>query len=656
MSAKPEIGQDATTTLDAADVPQWWKEVFPAGPSNGFFRREHDQVIRFTERNPSTLFISVELLPVRDDAALSDRVTDTLCIDRGWSQLVLQVTQDGREIDRLERIISGLAEEGLFKPYGALKLLGAGKAGSLILRLGGVLTKAQKVAICPDSIPSNWPADAAPVDLFYDPLAGPRPSAGSLPTGSVMLRLPGLSDDPVASLQDAGLLETAMGGCFDRSLKAADFHTRIRARKRLPLYRETLHRLSRARQTARAKERWPRTRGNVWMLENRGGSLHYLSDQWGGRVIGFEERHGVTLAQTPPTMRGVIALGDWCGIPRPLPERFPWHVLDETLSGHGPDFAARAHGALLANHLDSRGTALPGVLALDLPQAGSTLSDFAADSTLRRKLRERLAQANEAALSHDRTVHVDRVILGLGSGAADADEAEITATYRDLIGWLEEAIPQNTGQGTLPYFVLSQSAGSRTNGRAPRILAEGRLEASYPAGRVVVAGPAYPYALMPDMPSTPDPAERLLMDELEALAVATCQSGGRWFCPELRLATWSGTEITAAFTSLTPLVLDPGPHGFRLEGAPEDLEILSAEQVDDTRIRLTCNRAPDEAGLALAYAWGWSKAARDGYPANHGAVRDSWEAQSLLSPDWTLRRYALAGVVPLMSEDRVGAA
>ena len=187
----------------------------------------------------------------------------------------------------------------------------------------------------------------------------------------------------------------------------------------------------------------------------------------------------------------------------------------------------------------------------------------------------------------------------------------VQAVYRDVILRLGRLVPERTGQTSAPVFVLTQAAGSRSDGRAGAILAEAGLEADFPVSKVVIAGPAYPHALMPDMPATADPAERLLMDEREAEAVAASNAANAGFCPSLRLATYSANRITAAFTSLAPLVLDDGPHGFRIDGAADAPRILSAELIDGDRILIECDGPLDGISARLAYAWGWTTP-RDG--------------------------------------------
>jgi len=638
-------------TVDASAVPLWWKEIFPAGARKGFYRREGGLTLTFIDRESARLVVTIEAEPGAQGACRGDRMIDPILSARDWSHLIVQFAGSRDAADRVRLTLDALSQDGLFDRVTQIDMLGIGAGATVLLALDGRFAATRKVAICPTAVPSLWPEGAGPVTLMTDGPMGSGPVETALPVGSMLLRLPA-GTDPFATLHAAELLDEIIGGGIEGTLHRDSFDGLVADFGPDP----TQERPEVKPATDHPDHAWPRERGNVWMLENRDGVLRYLSDRWNGRVIGFEERNGKTLAQTPPVMRGIIAIGDACGLPRPLDERYPWHVFDENLTPDAPDFAARSHGVLLARTLDAAGDALPGVIALDIPQAGSTPADFHPDAPLSRTLEARLEQAVSQAASHGRSLHVDRVSLGLCAGAPSLSPEAVQAVYRDVILRLGRLVPERTGQTSAPVFVLTQAAGSRSDGRAGAILAEAGLEADFPVSKVVIAGPAYPHALMPDMPATADPAERLLMDEREAEAVAALQRGERWFCPSLRLATYSANRITAAFTSLAPLVLDDGPHGFRIDGAADAPRILSAELIDGDRILIECDGPLDGISARLAYAWGWTTP-RDGpCTANHGAVRDSWERPSMVRPGRTLHRNALAGVVPIWPADRVGAA
>jgi hypothetical protein len=636
-------------------VPLWWKEVFPAGACDGFFRRTAHHCLRFTGREAGLLVVSVEAALTAGQDELADRVMEPLTKIQHWAHLAVQVEEGETAFDALTDTLKDLFNEERFVAFEAVVLIGEGHGANLALRLAPELKAASTLAFCPETSG----AASSPAVILFDPMMT-APSADQLTAaGHLLLRLPFLGADPIAAVNDLGLLPDLISGAATGRLTAGTFHRNLRQRKSLPIYQTALRRrlAARGREAIASSTVWPRERGNIWMLEQRpDGALRYLSDRWQGRTVGYEERGGRTLAQTLPVMYGMIGLGDSCGLPRPLAERYPWHVVDETLLGHGPDFGARSHAALLAQSLEAEGHALPGVVAIDLPQPGSRPDDLGTGSKLRRSLEARLGQALQALTPWGRSLHVDRACLGLGAGAPELEPDDAKRLYLDVIDWVQQAVPRLTGQGIAPACVLTQGAGSRHDGRSGVILAEAMLEAARPTARVVVAGPAYPYPLMDGMPATPTDEARLLMDEVEANALRALASGARWFCPSLRLATWSGNTITAAFTSLTPLVLENGPHGFRIDGGADDLAITSVEVVKGNRVRLTCNREPSEAGLTLAYAWGWTKGPDATRPANHGALRDSWSAPSVAVPGRTLYRYALSGRVALLAGDAVGSA
>ena len=229
-------------------------------------------------------------------------------------------------------------------------------------------------------------------------------------------------------------------------------------------------------------------------------------------------------------------------------------------------------------------------------------------------------------------------------------EQDAARHYAQVSAALVRDLTQVTGQSAAPLIVVTQGGGFRDNGRVEAVLAEGRFDLDNPGVRAIVATPSYPWPLMPDTPATPSPISALIMDELCDLAVHAVQSGNRWFCPSLQAAYLDGQQILAEFSSLDGLELAEGRHGFRLDGGDQELpEITGAEVISERFIRLHLAEVPEATNLHLSYAWGHDEAEHQGeYTANHGAVRDRWQADSRAVPGQTLYRYALSGRVPLL--------
>ena len=170
----------------------------------------------------------------------------------------------------------------------------------------------------PDSGPELWPEGAGPVTLMTDGADGIR-TRRDRASRRKHAPAPAAGTDPFATLHAAELLDEIIGGGIEGTLHRDSFDGLVADFGPDP----TQERPEVKPATDHPDHAWPRERGNVWMLENRDGVLRYLSDRWNGRVIGFEERNGKTLAQTPPVMRGIIAIGDACGCPAPSMSAIP---------------------------------------------------------------------------------------------------------------------------------------------------------------------------------------------------------------------------------------------------------------------------------------------------------------------------------------------
>jgi hypothetical protein len=387
---------------------------------------------------------------------------------------------------------------------------------------------------------------------------------------------------------------------------------------------------------------WPRTRGNVWMLDQApDGSLRYLSDCYGGRIIGYEEIGGIALAQTPPLALAMIAIGGQGGIARPLPERFEWHAIEAEASGdihgRGPADATRSHAVAALKLAEAKGEALRTVAAVCAAQSSMLAQDAALDGTTVTGCLNRLRITTQALVQRGKTVFADRIAMSLLDGAPETSQRVASAHYARTAQMLVEKTAQITGQASAPLIVVSQS----TTGEVA--LAEGRLDIDHPAQGFVVASPRHPFPPDPAHPALLLPHTRMLVDELEAHAVATVQNGARWYCPRLRQAWQQGDRIVAEFSALSDLVSDGLPHGFGFTGCTTPPTITNITLRGKTAL-IDIQGPIDGPDVFLTYAW-----SPDG-PAT-GSLRDSWSARSLMVPHEALRRHALACRTRIMPSD-----
>jgi len=385
----------------------------------------------------------------------------------------------------------------------------------------------------------------------------------------------------------------------------------------------------------------PSTLGNVWHLrQTDDGALQYLSDQWNGRVFGFEERDRVILAQSQEIAIGVVAVGGGsAGVTRPLQDRYRYHLRNEALEADESDLSAEAQAVGHLALQDDKHHALPTMIGLSEPLTSTLEADVLPGAPLRERLSARVAKARAALEPWNKQLFVDRISLSLLEGARDITETSADFHYASVGNGLRLEMAEQTGQAALPLLVVSQGAGTRTDGTSEVILAEGRLHWNHFALGIVVATPTYPYPLMRGTPGTLSAHSALIVSELESRAIEARQNGEDWYCPSLEEARCTGHQIKLRFATMSDLVLGEGPHGFAVSAG----EIASV-QVEGTYVIIELTAPPAEE-ITLSYAWGQTTE-RDGpYVANHGALRDSWEATSLLSPGETLHRYALSGRV-----------
>ncbi|MFL4472307.1 hypothetical protein ACERZ8_21375 [Tateyamaria armeniaca] len=194
---------------------------------------------------------------------------------------------------------------------------------------------------------------------------------------------------------------------------------------------------------------------------------------------------------------------------------------------------------------------------------------------------QRIAAARAALTDWNKGFHLDRIALSLLTGAPGTSQRDALHHYGDVAHAIRHDAAIAAGQASFPHVVTSQSAGTTTDGTSEVILAEGQLDIEHPTLGIIVATPTYPYPLMDDMPATLDPAANMLVDEIEALAVATVQEGERWFCPSMQEATGTGRTIRIRFSTLSDLVLGEGTHGFAVTcagPAPRDHQRFSARE------------------------------------------------------------------------------
>ncbi|RJE84517.1 hypothetical protein [Paracoccus onubensis] len=395
----------------------------------------------------------------------------------------------------------------------------------------------------------------------------------------------------------------------------------------------------------------PDNQGNAWMaMRSADGAIRYMSDQWGGRVFGFEKRDGITLAQSPDPAIAIVAFGGGgIGVSRPLKEEYRYHIVDENLKRPGDGRAATAQAAAFLALADKCHLALYTVVPVTVPVSSTVEQDAMPGAAGRKRIVEKLARAKQALAAWDKALFADRITLSLLEGAPRTSERAADFHYAAVARELREEVAKATGQTPYPIVIVSQSAGSLSDGTSEVILAEGRLDWHHWGLGFVVATPRYPFRHGVNMPATLTPGSALMVSELESLAASERLAGRDWFCPSLEQAEIDGDILRARFTTMSDLVIrNPKSHGFAVDGIENGARMTAAE-AQKNHVLLHFDKAP-QGDLTLRYAWGETRTKIDGFPANRGSVTDSWSAESLLLPDTTLYRYARSGRAAVRQE------
>jgi len=745
---------DATPSQDGAPdaerdlLPEWYREIFPAGPRDGFYEKLGAHALIHIARAPDCLVVTFDNLSDAGYPGYDIRPwAEKFIREQGWSHLGIVAQgptwyRDAQLIARME----ALRDAGFFARYSRVVMAGASMGGFGALAFADLAPGCDVIAFSPQStlnadlVPwerrfdkgraQDWSVprsdsaltvgQAGRVWVVYDPFLKPDlDQIARLPQDkTVHLKAFGQGHKTALVLRRMDLLKSVMLEAVEGRLTPQWFYKATRARKDIYLYRKVMeehlvargkaHRVERMVQAFRARRqsqaaqapqpateppppepdrprestplrlsgaqrraapiasaslgsgRKPRTLGNVWQLEQHDESLRYLSDQYGDRVMGFEERAGVTLAQTPQVALGMVSFGGATAIPRPLPERFDYHLRDELLGQDIAPFGAEAQGVFALSMARNMRHALRSVIALSHGQPGIVAAESAPGSELIHGLMDRITTARDTLLDWGKILFVDRISLDLLTGSPDLSELEAARHYLAAITALKREVALAAGQDSLPIAVISQKPGGRWDGRSEVILAEGRLDIHEPALGLRVATPTYMLRFMPETAATLAPQDRFWVDEMEALAVDAALNGQAWFCPSLRQVFMQGSELVAEFATMGPLEFDSsmpaGRHGFTLHGCENAVQItglrLDVPRPGSQRVILTLDGLPEGGAPTLSYAWGATRRnAQDEAPANHGALRERWHRDSLLQPGRSLHRYALSGRLPIMPSD-----
>lgn len=407
---------------------------------------------------------------------------------------------------------------------------------------------------------------------------------------------------------------------------------------------------------ARATAVDARTVGNQWMVSREGDVTRYMSDQWRGRVFGYEMRESdlcgdVHFAQSSPYVLGVLGVGGGnASVNRGVENRYGWHHLSQDYTAAEVAIGPAALSQAILAQVDAK------YLALELFCDRGVLwgSGLRADLNPGRSRPEEVAEAvrdMQAWAEHiGKSFLVDCISLSLME-AETARWPSILYEYGVSVRRLRDTVMKLTGQTIPPQFIISQHAGTRSDGASNSALAEAGAMIDLWGLDVTIATPKYHLPIEAGSASRLTPASARYVSEMEAHAHLTRRAGKQWFCPLMTLARLEGNLITASFTlgDAASLVLeDAQQHGFTLSGPGARGLNITGVKVRARMVQITLNHAPKDQ-IQLCYAWGQTRDGAKDLPANRGSLRDDWSAASNFDPGVTLHRYALSQRVSVTS-------
>ncbi|WP_149588445.1 hypothetical protein [Tabrizicola flagellatus] len=385
---------------------------------------------------------------------------------------------------------------------------------------------------------------------------------------------------------------------------------------------------------------------DLWAPRREGDWLFFQANLPGADGPRGYRRHvegGAILAEARGPLLAILGIGGArAGLGNPGPARFRWHVLapadDIGAVGMGGEGEAAATDALE-------------------PLRELTVEALIADEILARRRADCRAlplvmvrtETDMAASAHDlgaglAVANLDRAFgnlvaaaARLGTGAQvlavvlDYTLEDLTGdpvAYRDGMIALMERITRGMAKAGLsrPVFLTAFDCGTQEITRGPGLEGQWELSWNHADHRLVIAAPSYAFAM--DDTGRLTEAGRADKALVMAEALLAVHGGGKWLCPTIQLAEWTGEAIRLVCEAQEPLVIDPddpfaaGPlAGFALDGVTNGAVLTGvAIDTDDPRaVLLTCSARP-EGEVFVTYAHAAAPWAGPG-PANRGALR-----------------------------------
>ncbi len=255
---------------DLGGIPGWYREIFPAGPCDGFYAKLGAHSASFVDRGTHQLVVTFDNLSDAGNPRYDrEPWAGKFCADNGWSHLGVYAQppswfRDARLISYLE----GLRDDGFFKRFERVAFCGTSMGGFGAVTFCDlspgctVMAFSPQTTLAADLVPwekrfakgraMDWSlpysdaaehtAQAGKVFVVYDPFLKEDATHALRLKGDniVFLRGFGLGHKSAFMLHRMDRLKLTMAQAITGDLTPARFYAQIRNRKDIYLYRTNI--------------------------------------------------------------------------------------------------------------------------------------------------------------------------------------------------------------------------------------------------------------------------------------------------------------------------------------------------------------------------------------------------------------------------------
>ena len=394
---------------------------------------------------------------------------------------------------------------------------------------------------------------------------------------------------------------------------------------------------------------------DLWAVRSDGCWITFQANLPGAAGPRGYRRHvegGAIIAEARGPLCGILGIGGArAALASPGPGSFAYHIFAPAddigavgMAGEGvapltallQQLPELTHEALLAQGLLSRRALATQALPLffvraetDSAGAAGDLGRGAAITNFDRAVLNLVAAAGRLGTAAQ--------VLAVTLDYVLEDVSGDPAAYRDgMIGLMERITRTLAAQGLArPVFLSGFDCGTQDITTGPALDGQWDLSWNHGDHQLVHTCPSYAFAI--DDTGRLTDAGRSAKAAIAAEALLATQAGKRWLCPTIQLAERDGATIRLTCEAMDPLLIDPADPfgagsaaGFALDGVTNDARIktVTIDPADPKAVLLRCTKRPEGSDLHVSYAHGQPPAA-GAYPANRGALRDTWGADGL---------------------------